>query len=196
MPSPVYSVGTIGNTIAAVSVAHSTVTAAFLPLSSSIEGQVSCQIVTGSSPPTAATIFSAYKVVAAAPNTMVSSFGSSTSITVASAANFNVGEKILLQQASGSKLGETATISAISTNTLTVSTLVNTYSSGDNVYKIDQTATFSAAPSSTTGTWVASKTYSAALFLGAGQWAIEASNTDASYAVTVTVSTDQITGFA
>ena len=121
MPSPVYSAGTPGNLIGGVSVAKQTTVAAFLDLSSSIEGQVSCEVTTGASAPTAGTAFSAYKAYAA---------GAAAPIAVSSNANSHHAGRVehdraarrpgrsAMQQAGGSKLGEVATISAISGTTL------------------------------------------------------------------------------
>ena len=109
----------------------------------------------------------------------------------------HVGQSFSIQQAGGSKLGEIATISAISGTTLTlVAALINTYASGDNVYLINQTATFSVMPASSAGTWAINKDYSASMFLGAGQWVIAANNTDGTQTIIVTVTSDKITGFA
>ena len=47
MPSPVYSAGSAGNLINGISVAHGTTVAAFLDLSTCIEGQVSCEMTAG-----------------------------------------------------------------------------------------------------------------------------------------------------
>ena len=199
MPSPVYSAGTPGNLIGGVSVAKQTTVAAFLDLSSCIEGQVSCEVTTGTGAPTAGTAFSAYKAYAigAAAPIAVSSNANSTTLVVSNTTGLHVGQSFAIQQAGGSKLGEIATISAISSTTLTlVAALINTYASGDNVYLINQTATFSVTPASSAGTWAINKDYSASMFLGAGQWVIAANNTDGTQTVTVTVTSDKITGFA
>ena len=65
MASPVYSAGTPGNLINSVTVAHGTTIAAFLDLSTSIEGQVTCEVATPSTSPASPTVFSFYKAYAA-----------------------------------------------------------------------------------------------------------------------------------
>ena len=69
------------------------------------------------------------------------------------------------------------------------------YLTGDAVYLIAQTSTYLVAPSTASGTWAANADYSLPMFLGTGQWAFAAGNGDASYAVTVNVSVDRITGY-
>jgi hypothetical protein len=197
MPSPVYFAGTPGNLINGLTVAHGTTVAAFLDLSTSIEGQVSCEMTTGGSALSGGTTFSAYKVYGNATPITLSSAASSgaTSLSVSSATGIHVGQKVLLQQSSGGKLGEIATVSAVNSTTLTVSATANGYSVGDGVYLIEQTATYSTVPSSSSGSWLPSTDYSLPLFLGTGQWCITAGNGDTTNSVTVTVSVDKITAY-
>lgn len=209
MPSPVYSAGSPGNLIPATSVAKGTVLAAFLDLSTCIEGQISCEMTTGGTAPTVGTTFSAYKVYGnSAANTLsasVTANTASTSLTVSSNAGLHQGQVILIQQATGSKLGELVTISGAITGSGpytvpitgkgTNSGTINSYLSGDGVYLIDQTATVAVTPSTSAGTWAANSDYSSAIFLGTAQWAIAANNADAAQAVTVTVSLDKITAY-
>jgi hypothetical protein len=201
MPSPVYSAGASGNLINGVSVAKSATIAAFLDLSTCIEGQVSCEMTTGGTAPTAGTVFSAYKVYGnSAANTFsASATAGSTSLSISSSAGLHNGQKILLQQATSTKLGELVTINGTISGTgpyaVPVTATINGYSVGDAVYLIDQIATSVATPSSLSGTWTATTDYSSALFLGTSQWAIAANNSDTSQTVTVTVSVDKITSY-
>jgi hypothetical protein len=199
MPAPVYSAGTPGNVINGVSVAKGANAAAFLDLSAAIEGQLNCEMTTGGTAPTAGTVFSAYRAYAggsAAPITLSAAAASgATSLSVSSTAGLHVGQNVALQQASGSKLGEVVTISAISGTTLTVSATVNSYSVGDGLYYMGQTALFTITPSNSSGSWAASKDYSAPLLLGTGQYIVAANNTDASATVTVSVTADKVTSF-
>jgi hypothetical protein len=201
MPSPVYSAGTPGNLVNGISVAKGATIAAFLDVSTCIEGQVSCEMTTGTTAPTAGTVFSAYKVYGnSAANTISASVAAgATSLSFSSSAGLHNGQKILLQQATSTKLGElvtiTGSISGTGPYTVPVSATINSYSVGDAVYLIDQIATATATPSSTTGTWAASTDYSTALFLGTSQWAIAANNTDSAQTVTVTASVDKITAY-
>jgi hypothetical protein len=200
MPAPVYSAGTYGNTINAVSTARGATIAAFLDLSTAIQGQVNCEIVTGASAPTAGTAFSAYRAYAAGgspPITLSSGVSAgATSISVSSATGLHVGQNIALVQVGGSKLGEVVSISAISGTTITISATINAYSTSDAVYLMGQTAVTGVTPSGPTGTWAVNKDYSAPLYLGTGQYIIAANNADSAQAVTVSVTTDKVTGFA
>jgi hypothetical protein len=212
MPAPVYSSGAYGNLINAVSVTHGTTIAAFLDLSAAIEGQVNCEVVTGASPPTAGTAFSAYRAYGintgtstpTAPFTQGATTAPATSLTLTAVAagaggGLHAGQKIALQQASGSKLGEVVTISAVSGSgpyTVTVSATINSYSSGDYAYLMGQTTVASVTPASTAGTWAASTDYSAPLYLGTGIYVLAAANADGTNNVTASASMDKITSFA
>ncbi len=205
MAAPVYSAGTPGNLINDVTVAHGATIAAFLDLSTTIEGQLTCETIVGASVPTGVTTFSVYKAYAAGSSASITlqaaaTGGTTTSLSVSSKTGLSVGQRICLQQAGGSKLGELATISSVSGSstpyTVVVSSaVINSYSSGDNVYLMAQAATFSAAPQSSTGTYVASSDYSLAIFLGPGQWIVAAGNADSSVSVTANVTYDRITSF-
>jgi hypothetical protein len=204
MAAPVYSAGTPGNLINYVSVAASKNAAAFLDLSTSIEGQLTCETIVGSSAPTGLTTFSAYKAYAAgssAPITLsASATAGATSLSVSSKTGLSIGQTVCLQQAGGSKLGELSKITAISGSsspyTLTVGATINSYSSGDYVYLMAQTASFAVAPASTSGTYSASTDYSSELFLGPGQWIVSASNADSSVSITANATYDRITAIA
>lgn len=202
MPSPVYSAGAPGNVINGLSVAHGTTIAAFLDLSASFEGQVTCEMTTGSTAPTAGTTFAAYKIYGnSAVNTLSAAVSSgATSISVTSSAGMHANQKVLLQQAGGSKLGEivtigTAAITGSGPYTVPISATINAYSSGDDVYLVAQAATAVVTPASPSSTWAATSDYSGAMILGTSQWAIAANNTDGAQAVTVTVSVDKITAY-
>src|SRR5579885_1110256 len=156
MPAPVYSAGTYGNVINSVTAAAGKTIAAFLDLSTAIEGQVNCEVVTGGTAPTAGTAFSAYRAYAAGgspPITLsAAALAGATSISVSSATGLHVGQNIALQQAGGSKLGEIVSISAVSGTTVTISATINSYGTGDAVYLMSQTAVTGATPSSPAGT--------------------------------------------
>ena len=200
MPSPVYAAGTYGNVISGVTAAAGKTIAAFLDLSSAIEGQVTCEVVTGATAPTAGTAFAAYRAYAAggSPPITLSAAASAgaTSITVSSATGLHVGQNIALQQAAGSKLGEVVAISAISGTTVTISATINSYSVGDGVYLMSQIAVNGVMPASPTGTWAANKDYSAPMYLGTGQYIIAAANTDSTQSVTVSTTVDKVTSYA
>jgi len=209
MPSPVYSAGTVGNTINAVPVAKGVTIAAFLDLSTAIQGQVNCEVVTGANPPTVGTAFSAYRAYAAGgapPITLtgaVTANQASTTLAVSSTAGLHQNQLIALVQAGGSKLGEIVKISAAVTGSPvsiagggTNSGTVNSYGSGDAVYLIGQTPVTGVTPSGPTGTWAANQDYSAPMYLGTGQYVIAANNADSAQSVTVSVTTDKVTGFA
>lgn len=200
MPAPVYSAGTFGNLINGVSVAKGATIAAFLDLSSAIQGQVNCEVVTGASAPTVGTTFSAYRAYAAGSNPPITLSASvaaaGTSLSVSSATGLHLGQAIALQQAGGSKLGEVVTISAISGTTVTVSATINAYGSGDGVYLIGQTPVTSVEPASPTSTWAANEDYSAPLYLTTGQYVIAANNGDAAQTVTVAATVDKVTSYA
>ena len=206
MAAPVYSAGTPGNLVNGVSVAHGTTIAAFLDLSTSIEGQLTCETIVGASPPTNLTAFSIYKAYAAGSSAPIT-FGAAaaagaTSLSVSSKTGLSVGQNLCLQQAGGDRLGELAKISAISGSaapyTLTIPSpgLVNSYSTNDFVYLLAQMASFTVSPSSSSGAYVANTDYSTELFLGPGQWIVAAQNSDTTYSVTVNVTYDRITSIA
>lgn len=203
MPAPVYSAGTVGNVINGVSVAHGATASAFLDLSAAIEGQVNCEATTGAGAPTSGTTFSAYRAYAAGatpPITLTAGAGAgATSISVTSSVGLHQGQAIALQQVGGSKLGEVVSITGAITGTgpytVPVGATINAYSISDAVYLIGQTAVFSVTPSGPSGTWAASKDYSAPMYLGTGQYIIAANNADTTQAVTVTATCDKITSY-
>ena len=199
MPAPVYSAGTVGNVINGVSVAHGATIAAFLDLSTAIEGQVNCEIATGASAPTAGTAFSAYRAYAAGSSPPITlSAGvtaGATSISVSSVTGLHQGQNIALQQVGGSKLGEVVSISAISGTTVTISATINAYSASDAVYLMGQTPVTGVTPSSPAGTWAANKDYSAPMYLGTGQYILAANNADSAQSVTVSATVDKVTSY-
>ena len=195
MPVPIYSAGSAGGLIGGVSVAHGATIAAYLDLSGVWEGQVTCEVATGATPPTAGTTFSAYKVYGNSSAITVSTNPNSTTLNVSSASGMRVGQKVAVQQAGGSQSGELATITGISGTTLTVATLANTYFSGDHVYLINQSTTNVVTPSGSASTWAASTDYSAPMVLGTGQYVVAANNADTAQAVTVSASVDKIASY-
>lgn len=209
MPAPVYSAGTVGNVINSVSTANGVTRAAYLDLSTAIEGQVNCEIVTGASAPTAGTAFSAYRAYAAGGSPPITLTGAvtagqaSTTLAVSSTAGLHQGQKIALVQVGGSKLGEIVTISgAVSGSPVSItgaganSGTVNSYSSSDAVYLMGQTPVTGVTPSSVTGTWAANSDYSAPMYLGTGQYILAANNADSTQSVTVTATVDKVTSYA
>ncbi len=119
MAAPVYSAGTPGNLINGVTVTHGAAAiAAFLDLSTSIEGQLTCEVITGSNAPTSISTVSAYKAYAAGASAPITfsapATAGATSLSVSSKTGLSVGQTVCLQQASGSKLGELSKITAIS----------------------------------------------------------------------------------
>jgi hypothetical protein len=203
MPSPVYSAGTSGNLVNGVSVAKQTTIAAFLDLSSCVEGQVSCEMTAGSTAPSAATYFSACRIAHASNPTTINASASTgaTSVTVASNTGLRAGQQVLIQQATGSKSGELVTITSVSSTTIGVSGTgtgggtLYAYSSGDAFYPCDSVATAAIAPQAPGGGWSNNGDYSASIFLGTGYWAIAVNNSDSAQAVTVTASVDKVTGY-
>lgn len=198
MPSPVYSAGTPGNLLSGVSLATTKNAAAFLDLSTCIEGQVTCELITATQP-TAATTFSAFKAYAAgasAPITLTATAAAgATSLSVSGATGLYQGQTIALVT-TATKVGELVTITSISGTTLTVPAIAaaaGTYAIGASVYLMAQTASFVASPAiPSTGLWAANSDYSAELFLGPAQWIVSASNT-ATQTVTVNATVDKIT---
>jgi hypothetical protein len=199
MPSPVYSAGTPGNLISAASIATTKTVVAFLDLSTCIEGQVTCELVTGTgTAPAAPTTFSAYKAYAAGASASITltatAAAGATSLSVSNTTGLSVGQQVALVSAS-TKVGELVTISAISGTTLTVTAITastGTYASGSFVYLCAQTASFAVSPCNAAGTWAASQDYSSVLFLCPSQWIIAANNTSA-VTVTVNATYDRIT---
>jgi hypothetical protein len=201
MAAPVYSAGAPGNVISSVSLAASKNAAALVDVSEDVEGQVTCEVVTGSSVPSVGTVFSAYKVFGNSSQTTISAATSTgaTTITLSSETGLHQGQKIALQQASGSKLGELATINGAITGSgpysVPVAALTNSYSTSDLAYLIAQNATAVVMPSSSTGTYAANSDYSQTLFLGPAQWIVSPSNGDGTVTVTANVTLDKITSF-
>lgn len=193
MAAPTFSAATYGNVMASVALAATKTAAAFLDLSTAVEGRVTCETTTTTGPPTGLTTFGAYEVNGATTLASGASIGA-TSLSVASATGLHVGQTIALQVAGGG-VGELATISAITGTTLTVGAITNAYSTSDNVYIITETATVTAQPSNAAGAYATNKHYSQTLFLGPSQWVIAALNNDGSVTVTVAVSVNKTPAF-
>ncbi len=198
MAAPTYSAGSYGGVINALSVAHGANTAALVDLSTKVGGALLCKILTGSSAITAAVTFGLYRVTAATAsgNTTLSAGPSSgaTSISVTSATGISKNCVIAVVTASG-LVGELVTVSNISGTTLTVSALINSYSTNDLVFLIEQTASGgTVAPGSS---WAASTEYSTTIYPPAAWlWIIAAKNGDATNAATVTVNLDTNPAFS
>jgi hypothetical protein len=201
MPSPVYAAGTPGNVIGGLAVAKSTTAAAFLDLSTCVEGQVTCEMATGAPAPTAGTTFAAYKAYAAGASAPITLTGSvilgATSLPLSGAVGLHQNQKVAIVAAS-TNVGEVVTLTAAPSGSgaqsIACSATINAYASGDKVYLMAQVAPFATAPANpSTGTWAINTDYSSELFLGPGQWIVAANNTDANQAVTVSVTCDRIT---
>jgi hypothetical protein len=157
-------------------------------------------MTTGATAPTAATTFLCFRVYAATattPNATLSGAVSAgaTSISVNSAAGISKGQQVAIVTAAG-LVGEIVTVSTVSGTTLTLSAgTINGYSSGDLVFLVEQTASGgSVAPG---GSWAANTTYSTSIYPPAAWlWVVQAQNTDAVQAVTVSVTLDKNPAFS
>ncbi len=201
MPSPVYSAGTPGNVVNGLAVAKSSTVAAFLDLSTCVEGQVTCEMTTGPAAPTAATTFGAYKAYAAgasAPISLTTAVAAgATSLPLSGAAGLHQNQKVALIAAATGQ-GEVVTVTAAPSGTgaqsIACSATLNAYAAGDKVYLMARSATVMVGPSDpATQGWAINTDYSGELFLGPAQWIIGISNTDTGQGVTVSVTVDKIT---
>lgn len=201
MPSPVYSAGTPGNLMSGVTVPFGKTVAAFLDLSTDVEGQVTCEMVTGVTAPTAPTVFGAYKAYAAgasAPITLTAAVAvGATSLPLSGATGLHQNQMIALISASTGE-GEIVTLTAAPSGTgaqsIACSATINAYAQNDLVYLIAQTPSLTRAPSNpSTLAWVVNSDYSAEMEIGAAKWVIGASNTDGAQSTTVTITVDKIT---
>lgn len=201
MPSPVYSAGTPGNLISGLTIAKSTTVAAFLDLSTCVEGQVTCEVATGATAPTAATTFGAYKAYAAGPSAPITLTGTvnagAASLPLSGVAGLHQNQKVALIAAATGQ-GEVVTItgapSGAGAQSLGCTTTLNAYSANDKVYLMSRAASSSVSPSDPANQgWSASTDYSGELFLGPAQWIIGISNTDTAQSVTVSLTVDKIT---
>jgi hypothetical protein len=213
MPAPTFTDGTVGNVLNAVSVAKGATIAAFLDLSTTIEGQLALDVQAGATPPTVATAFSAYKAQAAYHSgTPVLTLGAavtagtaSTTLTVASqnaTTGLRAGEQIALVSQS-TLVGELVTITSVAgsgpytvgiTGAGANSGTLNNYSASpaDYVFVMVQTPTSAVTPTIP----AANKGNSAPLYLGTGRYVVAASNPDAAQGVTVTVTLDRVPSYA
>jgi hypothetical protein len=201
MASPVYSAGTPGNLINGVTVTHAVTNAvaAFLNVSTDVEAQLVAEIVVGATAPSviaSVSVYKAYAAGASAPITLTSGAASGqTSVSVSSKTGLSVGQKVCLQQASGAKLGEIVTVSAISGSSspftlTTTANLVNSYSTSDGLYYMSQTPVYAIEPSAT---YTANTDYSVPITLGPGQYVVGTVNADTSNNFTFNVTFDLIT---
>lgn len=173
-----------GNLISSQSLAASSNLGALVDASAQFEAQVDVSDTTGgTAASTSGVSVSAYHVYAQTTTTGTTSANgtalsaSGTSVTVAIATGIHVGQQIVVEN-------EVVTVSAISTNTLTISALKRSHNNGVPVYLITQTPPVS-APTLGQNLTAANTTYSAAAFLQTATWYLSLSNLDASNAVTV-----------
>ena len=180
LPSP-------GNLIASASLAASASTGILFDCTSVFEGQLDVSDTTGgTAASTSGLTVGVYHI--AASTTLSTSYSSGvTSIAVASATGINKGQKIAL----GGTNGEIVTVSAISGTTLTVSTTQYAHST-DPVYLIDQTASIGPVTLGYNLT-AANTTYSQAFFVPTAYWWLSVANTDVTNAITIAVTSRQIT---
>jgi hypothetical protein len=193
MPAPTYTAGTLGNVINGVSIAAGKNTAAAVDLSTSIGGSLLCKIQTASSTVTAGTTFSAYRVSGAtiAGNTTLAAAATAgaTSLSVSSATGIGKITTIALVTASG-LVGEIASVTNVSGTTLTVNALINSYSTNDLVFLIEQSPSGGLVVPGTS--WAANTEYSTSLYpQPPAVWIIAAKNGDATNSVTVTITLDK-----
>ncbi len=204
MPSPVYVAGTPGNLASSLAVTPGATAAVLLDISTDVEGQLTCELIIGSTAPTAPTTFDAYGAYAAGSSAPLSLSGSAASGTTAlplnasgNLAGLHTGQKVAVISAS-SGVGEIVTLSATPSGTgaqsVGCSTLINSYASGDHVYLMASTPTAAVAPADPSSlTWAPSTDYSSRVYLGASQYIIGVANTDAAANVTVALTLDKIT---
>lgn len=184
-----------GNLIASASLAASSNFGALVDASAQFEAQVDISDTTGgTAAATSGVSISAYHVFAQTTTTGTTTnngtalSAAGTSVTVASATGIHVGQQIAIEN-------EIVTVSAISTNTLTISALKRSHSNGVAVYLITQTPP-TTGPTLGQNLTAANTTYSAALFLQTGTWYVSLTNTDATNAVTIEGTSRAITGVA
>ncbi|MHB1559514.1 MAG: hypothetical protein ACYC61_18865 [Isosphaeraceae bacterium] len=201
MPSPVYSAGTPGNVISNLPVAKSSTVAAFLDISTCVEGQVTCEMATGATAPTAPTTFGAYKAYAAgasAPITLTAPVtAGAVSLPLSGAVGLHQNQKVALIAAATGR-GEIVTLAAAPAGTaaqsIACSATLNAYAANDEVYLMVQVASSQVSPSSPANqSWSANTDYSGEMFLGPAQWVIGINNTDTAQSVTVSATVDKIT---
>lgn len=194
MAAPTYSAGTPGNVINSAALAAGKNAAAVVDLSTVVGGALHCKMTTGGTAPTTGTTFSCYRVygATAAGNTSLSAAAAAgaTSLSVGSAVGISVGQKVAVVTAAG-LVGEVVTVSSVSGTTLTLgSGTIDSYSTGDLVFLIEQTASGgTVAPGSS---WAASTSYSTSIYPPAAWvWIVQAVNGDAAQSVTVSVTLDR-----
>ena len=115
-----------------------------------------------------------------------------TSIGVNSASNIQKGTTLAILSAS-TKIGEIVAISSISGTTLTASTnLINSYSTSDLVFLVEDTASGGTIIPSNSGAWSASSSYSATLYPPIGVFVLHALNGDGTQTVNITAFNDEV----
>lgn len=195
MPAPTYNVNQ-NYPLSAVSIAAGKNAAALVDLSTVIQGEVWCQMLSGATPPTAGTTFSLRRVIGAKAtgNALLSGTNSSGQTTVnvqtAIPSNLTKGHLIALISAS-TGVGEVCTVTNITSLALTVSAVLeNSYANNDLLFLIEQTASGgSVTPGSS---WSANSSYDTTLYPPIGIFILHALNTDGSVAVTVSSVVDTV----
>lgn len=196
MPAPVISAGTLGGLLNNVTLATGKNAAALLNLlttgiggNADIQGYVTCELVTGSTAPTAATVFACQPVYPASTTPPLTLSGSAASGALALPLNgstnlefLHQGQKVAVLSAStgvGEIVAMTASPSGTGAQSVACGTLTNSYSSGDHVFFINRTPFPSVSPSEITSQgWAANSDYSAEMQVSGGLYVLVATNTD------------------
>jgi hypothetical protein len=192
MAAPTYSAGTLGNVINAISVASLKNSAALVDVSTKFGSALLCKILTGTNAITNPVTFSMYRITGATASGSASvasnANSGNTSLVVNSATG--IGKNTVIGVvANSNSVGELVTVSNTNGTTLTVSALINAYSTNDLVFLIEQTP--SGGVVSPGASWAANTEYSTTIYPPpAFLWIVGAKNTDAAQAATVTVTMD------
>ncbi len=186
MASPTFTLNSVGNLLAAQSLAANANVAVLCDFTTKIEGQVTARVTTGgTSTALSYTKNEGYDIYGSTTlNGGVSAAG--TSIVVTSATGFAKGQKIVIEN-------EVRTVSNVSGTTLTIDALQNNHSNGVAIYLIEQTPTF-AGIATMGGT--ASTTYIKTTYMSTGRYAFVLTNTDASNAVTCEITSATVDSFS
>lgn len=194
MAAPTYSAGSA--LFAATSLAAAKNAAVLIDLSTVIQGLVWVQVETGATAPTVGTTFALRRAIGSTATGKTTLSGSAasgqTSIGVNSASNIQKGTTLAILSAS-TKIGEIVAISSISGTTLTASTnLINSYSTSDLVFLVEDTASGGTIIPSNSGAWSASSSYSATLYPPIGVFVLHALNGDGTQTVNITAFNDEV----
>lgn len=199
MPSPVFSSGTIGAALPRQAVAPGKNAASLLDLTSGglggfadMEACVVFKLVIGSVAPTAGLQFLCYYVYGPAM-TIVGT--TSTSVSVTSLQDVDVGQKVFLFRADGSA-GEIVTVASVSGSTMTIGSTTFTYSANDFVYLIEQSPRVSVPVAPITGSsYQANSVLTNLCVLGTGRWCCASVNSDSTATITVLATPDILRGY-